>query len=765
MAGGYFVDHKRGELQELKQLLRNVRVTRDLHKMREVVKRVLAYVTLGIDASSLFSEMVLASHVRDPVLKKSVYSFLTTYAERKQDLAVLAINALHKDSRDENSMIRGLALRSLCSLRLANIAEYVLAPIRAGLEDASAYVRKTAVLGVAKLFTRDPQAVRQSDLVDVLYSMLRDTDPLVVVNVVCALNEVLVDEGGVVVNDNIVKYLLGRVYEMNEWGQCLVLEVVAQHRFATEEEMFECLNLLEDRLQHSNAAVVLAAAKVFLHFTEGHPGVHREVYDRLRAPLLTLVGSGSQEMAYAVLSHVLVLVRREPAAFADEHKALYLRHNDTVWNKLLKLEVLELLATPATASELLAELGESATDVRPEIARRALRGIGRVASRVPAAVDEAIELLLSFTDMGVDYLTAEACLVLRDLLRVYPERYTEVVPAMQRSLPSIEETEGKQAVLWVMGEYGDSMRDAPYILEGMVDSFDDEPEAVRLELITAAVKLFFRRPPEMRAMLGRLLSAAVEDTAHVNVRDRALLYYRLLVYDVHEAARVVNGPKAAVAAMGGDDAEEQAALYREFNSLSVVYRKEAKQFVTGVELEEEEDDDSEDEDGGAPAPAPAQAPAAAEQYEEEEEEYSAQPPVEVDLMGFGDIAAPAAAATPQLRLRAKPTVDPKTFQAQWGRLGTAETLRMSLGGSAATAAPGLDKAVAPHNVATMASGTVKGVTKYYFFARSEGANALFLAECVINLRSGELVATVKAEDAAAAPAFAATLRRAVEGAL
>ena len=32
---------------------------------------------------------------------------------------------------------------------------------------------------------------------------------------------------------------------------------------------------------------------------------------------------------------------------------------------------------------------------------------------------------------------------------------------------------------------------------------------VRCELLTAAVKLFVRRPPEMIAMLGRLLAAAV----------------------------------------------------------------------------------------------------------------------------------------------------------------------------------------------------------------------------------------------------------------
>jgi len=65
--------------------------------------------------------------------------------------------------------------------------------------------------------------------------------------------------------------------------------------------------------------------------------------------------------------------------------------------------------------------------------------------------------------------------------------------------------------------------------------FNEEPShAVRIELLTAAMKLFFKRPPEMKRMLGRLLSAAVEDTGKVDVRDRALMYLRLLQADVHE---------------------------------------------------------------------------------------------------------------------------------------------------------------------------------------------------------------------------------------
>jgi hypothetical protein len=55
----YFVDHKRGEVNELKMLLNNPKLLREQDKKREVIKKVIAYMTLGIDVSKVFSEMVM----------------------------------------------------------------------------------------------------------------------------------------------------------------------------------------------------------------------------------------------------------------------------------------------------------------------------------------------------------------------------------------------------------------------------------------------------------------------------------------------------------------------------------------------------------------------------------------------------------------------------------------------------------------------------------------------------------------------------------
>lgn len=68
-----------------------------------------------------------------------------------------------------------------------------------------------------------------------------------------------------------------RIKEFSEWAQCLVLELVTKYVPADNSEIFDIMNLLEDRLQHANGAVVLATVKVFLQSTLSMADVHQQV--------------------------------------------------------------------------------------------------------------------------------------------------------------------------------------------------------------------------------------------------------------------------------------------------------------------------------------------------------------------------------------------------------------------------------------------------------------------------------------------------------
>ncbi len=146
---------------------------------------------------------------------------------------------------------------------------------------------------------------------------------------------------------------------------------------------------------------------------------------------------------------------------------------------------------------------------------------------------------------------------------------------MQRSISVVDDS-AKSACVWIIGEYGASLPDAPYILEDIALSYAQHADSVKLQLLTASLKLFFKRPSEMKPVLSRVFELSLED-GNVDVHDRALLYYRLIEYNLNQAKAVIAGPKDPIDAFVSIDEPEE--LMHEFNTLSVVYGKLASSFV------------------------------------------------------------------------------------------------------------------------------------------------------------------------------------------
>lgn len=187
-----FISIRKGEVSDLKTQLRQLAGSRapgtDDTK-RELFKKVISYMTIGIDVSSVFSEMVMCSATSDIVLKKMCYLYVGNYAKHNPDLALLTINFLQRDCKDEDPMIRGLALRSLCSLGVANLVEYLVGPLGNGLKDGNNYVRTVAAVGVLKLYHLSASTCVDADFPDLLkHLMLKDKDAQVKP---CVINSII----------------------------------------------------------------------------------------------------------------------------------------------------------------------------------------------------------------------------------------------------------------------------------------------------------------------------------------------------------------------------------------------------------------------------------------------------------------------------------------------------------------------------------------------------------------------------------------------
>lgn len=173
------------------------------------------------------------------------------------------------------------------------------------------------------MFHLSAEVIKESELIDTLYNMLKDRDPQVVANCIHVLDEIMREEGGMAINQPIIHHLLNRVKEFNEWGQCTVMELVSRYSPQSQDETFAIMNLLDVCLRVSNSAVVLATTKCFLQLTQHMPEIQQQVFIRLKTPLLTLMSSSTPELSYCVLSHVALIVSRAGGVFDDEYKQFF----------------------------------------------------------------------------------------------------------------------------------------------------------------------------------------------------------------------------------------------------------------------------------------------------------------------------------------------------------------------------------------------------------------------------------------------------------
>lgn len=74
--------------------------------------------------------------------------------------------------------------------------------------------------------------------------------------------------------------------------------------------------------------------------------------------------------------------------------------------------------------------------------------------------------------------------LVKDLLRKYPQWSHDCIAVVGNiSSKSIQEPKAKAALIWMLGEYSQDMMDAPYVLESLVENWEEEhsPEVCHSE--------------------------------------------------------------------------------------------------------------------------------------------------------------------------------------------------------------------------------------------------------------------------------------------
>ncbi|XP_053092687.1 AP-3 complex subunit beta-2 isoform X11 [Pangasianodon hypophthalmus] len=558
-SGGIFSsDYKRHD--DLKEMLDS---NKDSLKL-EAMKRIVAMIARGKNASDLFPAVVKNVACKNIEVKKLVYVYLVRYAEEQQDLALLSISTFQRGLKDPNQLIRASALRVLSSIRVTIIVPIMMLAIKEAASDMSPYVRKTAAHAIPKLYSLDPE--QKDQLIEVIEKLLADKTTLVAGSVVMAFEEVCPERIDLIHKN--YRKLCNLLIDVEEWGQVVIINMLTRYartQFLNpnineslleeggekafygsdddeddEEKKAEAAALAKRKpyvmdpdhrlllrntkplLQSRNAAVVMAVAQLYFHLApKAEVGV-------IAKALVRLMRSHS-EVQYVVLQNVATMTIKRRGMFEPYLKSFYIRSTDPTQIKILKLEVLTNLANETNISTILREFQTYIKSMDKDFVAATIQAIGRCATNIGEVRDTCLNGLVQLLSNRDELVVAESVVVIKKLLQMQPEQHSDIIKHMAKLTDNIQVPMARASILWLIGEYCEHVpKIAPDVLRKMAKSFTNEEDIVKLQIINLAAKLYLTNSKQTKLLTQYVLNLAKYDQNY-DIRDRARFIRQLIV--------------------------------------------------------------------------------------------------------------------------------------------------------------------------------------------------------------------------------------------
>uniref|UniRef100_G3NWB7 AP-3 complex subunit beta n=1 Tax=Gasterosteus aculeatus aculeatus TaxID=481459 RepID=G3NWB7_GASAC len=533
----------------------------------EAMKRIVAMIARGKNASDLFPAVVKNVACKNIEVKKLVYVYLVRYAEEQQDLALLSISTFQRGLKDPNQLIRASALRVLSSIRVTIIVPIMMLAIKEAASDMSPYVRKTAAHAIPKLYSLDPE--QKDQLIEVIEKLLADKTTLVAGSVVMAFEEVCPERIDLIHKN--YRKLCNLLIDVEEWGQVVIINMLTRYArtqflnpnmneslleegsdktfYGSDEDEDEeeeekekkaeapmakrkpyvmdpdhrlLLRNTKPLLQSRNAAVVMAVAQLYFHLA---PKVEVGV---IAKALVRLLRSHS-EVQYVVLQNVATMSIKRRGMFEPYLKSFYIRSTDPTQIKVLKLEVLTNLANETNISTILREFQTYIKSMDKDFVAATIQAIGRCATNIGEVRDTCLNGLVQLLSNRDELVVAESVVVIKKLLQMQPEKHSDIIKHMAKLTDNIQVPMARASILWLIGEYCEHVpKIAPDVLRKMAKSFTNEEDIVKLQIINLAAKLYLTNSKQTKLLTQYVLNLAKYDQNY-DIRDRARFIRQLIV--------------------------------------------------------------------------------------------------------------------------------------------------------------------------------------------------------------------------------------------
>ncbi|OHS93207.1 Adaptin N terminal region family protein [Tritrichomonas foetus] len=519
----------KGEMMTLRDKLDS----NDPAERKKAAKRVVQIMRGGENVGELFSGMLRCVKTNDIELKRLVYLYLVTYSLQESEQSIMVVNTIIQDSQDSNPLVRALALRTMSRIHIEGVAENMIIPLKQRLDDQDPYVKKTAALAVAKLYDTVPEAIDNANVYQSLIELLTDSNPLVIANAAAAIMEINSKRTTPILKftQANISAIANAIESSSEWCQAILFDAIAQYEPSDSQEASTMIDRLLPYLKHSNPAVVIGAFKCIFDMMDYDERLPQDLFGQIIPPFLTLVSSGEPEIQYIVLRTLTLFARKYPGALSKEVRLFFCKYNDPSYVKIQKLDIITINCAPRNAALVLDELTEYCNEIDVQFVRKTVRSIGEIALRQPSCARRCVDILVSLVEGKAEYSVEQAIIVLSDVLRKFPGQFESVIGKVCNNVDMLKDADARAALVWILGEYNAMIEKVDVILDPFLDTFADEAPQVQLQLISTIVKVFLDNPENTQDMLQFVLSEATKETVLPDVRNRALIYWRMLSLD------------------------------------------------------------------------------------------------------------------------------------------------------------------------------------------------------------------------------------------
>jgi len=273
-------------------------------------------------------------------------------------------------------------------------------------------------------------------------------------------------------------------------------------------------------------------------------------------------------------------------------RVFFCKYNDPSYIKMEKLDIIVTICGPQNAQLVLDELNEYCNSVDVAFVRKSIKCVGQIAVKIEAAARRCVDILVSLVSGKADYAIEESIIVVCDILRKFPGNFESILSKVCPSIEQLKESRAKAAGIWLLGEYCSIIENVDVLLDPFLYTFQDETPQVQLQILSSLVKVYIEKPDETRDQLQFVLNEATKDSNVPDVKNRALIYWRILSADPQVAKDIVVFSKETVMHSGvhfDDTILEE--LIKNMGTVSGVLHIVPSDFVSRIRYVPEDDDD------------------------------------------------------------------------------------------------------------------------------------------------------------------------------